>query len=348
MPTLLVTGGAGFIGSNFVRYWRKNHPEWAIVVYDKLTYAGNRKNLHDLGGAQDFTFVQGDICDRESLEPWVMRADVIVNFAAHTHVDRSLLTAGEFVHTDVLGVHTLLECARVHKTSLIVHISTDEVYGPVLEGSVSEEAALNPTSPYAASKAGGDLLALAYHRSFKVPVIVTRCCNNFGPYQHPEKLIPLMVTNALLDLPLPVYGDGRQVREWIFVDDHCRALDVLMERGKVGEVYNIGTGQERENIFVVRRILKILGKSESLIRFVADRPAHDRRYSLDWSKLKRIGWEPSWDFETALEQTVRWYVENEWWWRQVRESEEFRRYYEDNYGWRLGKDPRQRERVQRP
>lgn len=335
MPTLLITGGAGFIGSNFARYWRANHPEWDIIVYDKLTYAGNRNNLHDLEGQQGFTFVQGDICDRDLLDAWVAKADIVVNMAAETHVDRSLLASGDFVRTDVLGVHALLECAREHRTPLIIHVSTDEVYGPILDGSADEIAPLNPTSPYAASKAGGDLLALAYVKSFRTPVIITRCCNNLGAYQHPEKFIPLMVTNALMDLPLPVYGDGRQVREWIFVDDHCQALGFLIERGKPGEVYNIGTGQERQNIEVVRFILQQLGKPESLIRFVADRPAHDRRYSLNWQKLRDLGWEPEHEFESALAKTVQWYRDNEWWWRAIRDSEEFQRYYEANYAWRL-------------
>ncbi len=335
MPTILITGGAGFIGSNFARYWRREHPAWDIVVYDKLTYAGNKANLHDLEGQPNFTFVQGDLCNREQLEPWVAKADVVVNFAAETHVDRSLLASGDFVRTDVLGVHTLMECVRKHQTGLVVHISSDEVYGPILDGSADEMAPLNPSSPYAASKVGGDLLALAYAKSFRVPVIITRCCNNFGPYQHPEKFIPLMVTNALLDLPLPVYGDGGQVREWIFVEDHCRALDFLIEHGTPGEVYNIGTGCERQNIEVVRLILQLLGKPESLIRFVADRPAHDRRYSVNWQKLRQLGWEPVHEFKAALVQTVAWYRDNEWWWRQIRESEEFQRYYEANYGWRL-------------
>ncbi len=335
MPTLLVTGGAGFIGSNFVRYWRTNHPGWEVVIYDKLTYAGNRNNLRDLEGQKSFTFVQGDICDRDFLDPWVAKADIIVNFAAATHVDRSLLSSGDFVQTDVLGVHTVMECARKRRTPLIVHISTDEVYGPVLDGSADETAPLNPTSPYAASKAGGDLLALAYAKSFGLPVIITRCCNNLGAYQHPEKFVPLMVTNALMDLPLPVYGDGRQVREWIFVDDHCQALAFLIERGKPGEVYNIGTGQERQNIEVVRFILQQLGKPENLIRFVTDRPAHDRRYSVNWQKLRDLGWEPEHEFEPALAKTVQWYRENEWWWRPIRESDEFQRYYEANYGCRL-------------
>lgn len=335
MPTILVTGGAGFIGSNFVRYWKREHPTWEIIVYDKLTYAGNRSNLHDMEGQQGFTFFQGNIYDREQLEPWVAKADIVVNFAAETHVDRSLLASGDFVKTDVLGVHTLMECARKHRTGLVIHISTDEVYGPILDGSADEKFSLNPSSPYAASKAGGDLLALAYTKSFQVPVIITRCCNNFGPYQYPEKLIPLMVTNALMDLPLPVYGDGKQVREWIFVEDHCQALDFIIEHGTPGEIYNIGTGCERQNIEVVRLILQILGKPESLIKFVADRPAHDRRYSVNWEKLKKLGWEPKSNFEEALEKTVTWYRENKWWWQQIRESEEFKRYYEANYAWRL-------------
>jgi dTDP-glucose 4,6-dehydratase len=337
MPTILITGGAGFIGSNFARYWRREHPEWDLVIYDKLTYAGNRNNLRDLDGQPQVTFVQGDLCDREQLDEWVAKADIVVNFAAETHVDRSLLSSGEFVRTDVLGVHTLMECARQHHTPLIVHISTDEVYGPVLDGKVAEDAPLRPTSPYAASKAGGDLLAQAYAKSFRLPVLITRCCNNFGPFQHPEKFIPLMVTNALLDLPLPVYGDGQQVREWIFVDDHCRALDFLIEHGTPGEVYNIGTGQERRNIEVVRFILRHLGKPESLLRFVADRPAHDRRYAVNWDKLRSLGWEPIYEFEAALAQTIDWYRTNEWWWRQIREDEEFQRYYEANYEWRLKK-----------
>ncbi len=335
MPRILVTGGAGFIGSNFVRYWLREHPEWEVIAYDKLTYAGNKSNLHGLEGQPNFTFVKGDICDREQLEPWVKKVDIVVNFAAETHVDRSLLSSGEFVRTDVLGVHTIMELAREHGVGLIVHISTDEVYGPILDGSADENSPLNPSSPYAASKGGGDLLALAYAKSFRVPVIITRCCNNFGPYQHPEKLIPLMITNSILDLPLPVYGDGRQVREWIFVEDHCRALDFLIEHGTPGKIYNIGTGCEKQNIEVVKLILQLLGKPESQIHFVADRPAHDRRYSVNWDRLKEIGWQPQHDFESALAQTVAWYRENEWWWRQIRESEEFKRYYEANYAWRL-------------
>ncbi len=335
MPRILVTGGAGFIGSNFVRYWLREHPEWEVIAYDKLTYAGNKSNLHGLEGQPNFTFVKGDICDREQLEPWVKKVDIVVNFAAETHVDRSLLSSGEFVRTDVLGVHTIMELAREHGVGLIVHISTDEVYGPILDGSADENSPLNPSSPYAASKGGGDLLALAYAKSFRVPVIITRCCNNFGPYQHPEKLIPLMITNSMLDLPLPVYGDGRQVREWIFVEDHCRALDFLIEHGTPGKIYNIGTGCEKQNIEVVKLILQLLGKPESQIHFVADRPAHDRRYSVNWDRLKEIGWQPQHDFESALAQTVAWYRENEWWWRQIRESEEFKRYYEANYAWRL-------------
>ncbi len=335
MPTLLVTGGAGFIGSHLVRYWLKVHPDWKVIVYDKLTYAGSLDNIRDLQCDRRLTFVKGDIADRDRLEPVFQESDLIVNLAAETHVDRSLMEPEAFLRTDLIGLCVLLKLLRQHPDKKLIHVSTDEVYGTVECGRADEDAALRPTSPYSASKAGADLLALAYYKSFGVPVIITRCCNNFGPYQYPEKFLPLMITNALLDLPLPIYGDGRQIREWIYVEDHCRALDHIGQRGEIGETYNIATGYERENIEMARRILQILNKPESLLRFVADRPGHDRRYALNWTKLAKLGWSPLFSLDDALQRTVDFYVRNREWWMKIRTSREFQTYYEANYGWRF-------------
>lgn len=333
---ILVTGGCGFIGSNFVRLVLAEHPDWEVVNLDKLTYAGRLENLQDVADNPKYRFIHGDICDPQAVAEAMRGCQFAVNFAAETHVDRSLLGASHFIDTDVKGVMVLLEEARRVGLERFIQISTDEVYGSIEHGSFTEESVLNPRNPYAASKAGGDRMAYAYWATYGVPVIITRASNNYGPYQYPEKLIPLFVTNALRDEPLPLYGDGRNVRDWLFVEDHCRALLFLLEHGQPGEVYNIAGGNERENIEVTRAVLRLLGKPESLIRFVADRPGHDRRYSLNASKLYRLGWQPQVPFEMGLERTVRWYVENTWWWVPIKDHDgEFRRYYERQYGARL-------------
>ncbi|HXG59587.1 MAG TPA: dTDP-glucose 4,6-dehydratase [Thermoanaerobaculia bacterium] len=337
----LVTGGAGFIGSNFIRFlFRTYGDDVQVVNLDKLTYAGIRENLAEYEGQKNYRFVQGDIARPEDVAEAYKGVDgsgidVVVNFAAETHVDRSLMEAGTFIETDVHGVLVLLEEARRHAPNLhrFIQISTDEVYGSIEKGSFTESDPLNPRNPYAASKAGGDRMAYAYSQTYGMPVIITRASNNFGPYQYPEKLIPLFVTNAIDDLPLPLYGDGKNVRDWLFVDDHCAAVDFLVHHGTSGEVYNIGGGNELENREITRRILRILGKPESLIKPVADRQGHDRRYSLDATKLQTLGFRAATDFEEALERTVRWYVENEPWWRAIKErSAEYREYYAKQYG----------------
>jgi len=337
----LVTGGAGFIGSNFIRFLYRKYGDAAQVInLDKLTYAGVRENVADFEGKSNYRFVHGDIANpADAVEAYGGidggGVDVVVNFAAETHVDRSLMEPGSFIQTDVLGVLVLLEEARKHAPNLkrFVQISTDEVYGSIEKGSFAETDALNPRNPYSASKAGGDRMAYAYAQTYGLPVIITRASNNFGPWQYPEKLIPLFVTNAIDNLPLPLYGDGKNVRDWLFVDDHCAAIDFLIERGTNCEVYNVGGGNERENGDITRKILQILGKSESLIKPVADRQGHDRRYSLDTKKLERLGFRSETNFDEALQSTVRWYVDNQPWWRTIKErSAEFREYYQRQYG----------------
>ncbi|HHQ49238.1 MAG TPA: dTDP-glucose 4,6-dehydratase, partial [Acidobacteria bacterium] len=315
MKRILVTGGCGFIGSNFVRHMLSAHPGLEVVNLDALTYAGRPENVADVADDPRYTFVHGDICDAGVVARAMEGCDAVVNFAAETHVDRSLLGAGHFIQTDCYGVWVLLEEARRRGVERFVQISTDEVYGSIEEGSFTETDPLMPRNPYSASKAGGDRIAYSFWASHDVPVIITRASNNFGPYQYPEKLVPLFVTNALADRPLPLYGDGQNVRDWLFVEDHCRAIDFLLSRGEPGEVYNIAGGNERANIDVTRAILDILGKPHDLIRLVTDRPGHDRRYSLDAGKLAALGFEPETGFETALEHTVRWYVDNPQWWR---------------------------------
>jgi dTDP-glucose 4,6-dehydratase len=330
MKKILVTGGAGFIGSNFVHYVLRERSEWHVVVLDKLTYAGNPANLRDVESDPRYRFVQGDICDAKLVDALAQEVDMIANFAAESHVDRSLLNPGEFIQTNVYGPFTLLEAARKFGVERFLQVSTDEVYGEILVGSSKETEPLAPRSPYSASKAGGELLAQSYFTSYGTSVVVTRGSNNFGPYHYPEKLIPLFITNAMDDLPLGVYGDGMQVRDWIFVEDHCAAIAFLLECGEPGEIYNVGGGNERTNVEVTRLILKALGKGEDLIRYIGDRPGHDRRYSLDCSKLHALGWKPQHTFEEALERTVKWYQANEWWWRPIK-SGEFWEYYRRNY-----------------
>jgi dTDP-glucose 4,6-dehydratase len=336
----LVTGGAGFIGSNFIRFLFDKYGDDAQVVnLDKLTYAGIRENLAEYEGKKNYRFVQGDIAKPEEVAEAYKGVDgsgvdVVVNFAAETHVDRSIMEAGTFIETDVHGVLVLLEEAKKHAPNLkrFVQISTDEVYGSIDSGSFNETDPLNPRNPYSASKAGGDRMAYAYAQTFGMPVIVTRASNNFGPFQYPEKLIPLFVTNAIDDLPLPLYGDGKNVRDWLFVEDHCAAIDFLIEHGQNSETYNIGGGNERENREITSRILELTNKPESLIKRVQDRQGHDRRYSIDTTKLESLGFKLTTDFDEALERTVNWYVNNEPWWRAIKErSAEYRAFYEKQY-----------------
>lgn len=312
---LLVTGGCGFIGSNFIRYLFQAHPGVSVTNLDKLTYAGNPENLRDVAGEFDYTFARGDVCDEALVDGLVSEGfDAVVNFAAESHVDRSITGPAEFIQTDVFGTFNLLEACRRRNISKYLQVSTDEVYGSIEDGSFTEESPLAPNSPYSASKAGGDLLVRAYHKTYGLPVLLTRSSNNFGPYQYPEKLMPLFITNAMDDISLPLYGDGLNVRDWLFVTDNCSAVDLVLEKGEIGEVYNIGGGQERTNIEITKAVLQALGKPDSLIRHVEDRLGHDRRYSLDFSKVRALGYEPGADFEAMLEETVRWYVDNRAWW----------------------------------
>ncbi|MFI0608009.1 MAG: dTDP-glucose 4,6-dehydratase [Anaerolineae bacterium] len=333
--TLLVTGGAGFIGANYVHHVLASHAEDKVVVFDKLTYAGNLDNLRGLDADPRYTFVHADICDRAAVERTIEAhgVDTIVNFAAETHVDRSIDEPGSFIHTDVVGTYTLLEAAR--DRGLRYHqVSTDEVYGHVAEGDSTESDPLVPRSPYAASKTGGDLLVNAYHVTYGLYTTITRGSNNIGPYQYPEKVLPLFTTNAMEDQPLPVYGDGLQERDYQWVGDHCEAIDLVLREGRPGEVYNVGTGTSIPNLEMVQLVLDTLGKPRSLIRHVADRPGHDRRYSIDNAKMRALGWQPRHSPQDAIRKTVQWYVENRWWWEPIK-SGEFRAYYEKMYGHRL-------------
>src|SRR5262245_24775671 len=334
MTNLLVTGGAGFIGSNFVRYALSTHADWRVTTLDKLTYAGRMENLKEVLDNPRHEFVKGDVADPAVAKPLVAKADVVVHFAAETHVDRSILDAGEFITTDVFGTFVLLEAARESQSlKKFVQISTDEVYGSVPEGSSRETDELKPRNPYSASKAGADRLAYSYWATFKVPVVVTRASNNYGPNQFPEKMIPLFITNLIDDIPVPLYGDGQNERDWLHVDDHCRGVDLLIDRGLPGEVYNIGGGNQVKNVDLTHRILALVGKPASLIKPVADRPGHDRRYSLDTSKLESLGWRPQEAFDQGLAKTVAWYRENEAWWRPIKDEDpEFRKYYQHQYG----------------
>jgi len=334
---VLVTGGSGFIGSNLVRLLVAERPEWTIVNLDSLTYAGNAESLADLEGHARYRFVRGDICNGELVAEIIQRdrIDAVMHLAAESHVDRSILSPAIFIETNVRGTQVLLEAARELGLRRFLHVSTDEVYGSLgATGFFTEETPLAPSSPYSASKAASDLLALAYAHTFGLPVVVTRCSNNYGRYQFPEKLIPLMIANALRDLPLPVYGDGMNVRDWIYVEDHCRGLLAALEKGREGEVYNFGASSERHNIDIVRKVLDLVGKPHTLIQYVKDRPGHDRRYAIDASKARReLGWEPRRRFEETLAATVAWYRENRGWWERII-SGEYREYYERQYGGR--------------
>ena len=341
METIVVTGGAGFIGSNFARLVRRERPDWNVVVLDKLTYAGRRENFADLHSDPQFAFVQGDICDAEAVKQAceaLGEATMIFNFAAESHVDRSLMSgqggAGDFVQTDVFGVFVLLEEAK-RRGLRFVQVSTDEVYGDVEEGYSRESDPLLPRSPYSSAKAGGELMARAYYVSHDVPVIITRGSNTFGPYQYPEKLLPLFITNAMDDQPLPMYGDGLQRRDWLWVEDHARGVLCAAENGTPGEAYNVGGGNEKTNREVIYAMLELLGKPESLVKHVTDRPGHDRRYALNCEKTHALGWKPQRTFEDYLAATVEWYRDNESWWRPIKGDAEYRAYYEKNYAGRI-------------
>ncbi len=336
MRNYLITGGAGFIGANFTHYLLRKYSDIKVVVYDKLTYAGNLDNLLDADDDPRYAFVQGDIADADTVAAAIRdhQIDTIVNFAAESHVDRSIMNPDAFVKTDVYGAYVLLEAARRFKLERYHQISTDEVYGHVPTGSSRETDPVEPRSPYAASKASADLMVNAYYITYGLPVTMTRGSNNIGPYQYPEKVVPLFVTNALDDLPLPLYGDGLQMRDYQYVEDHCEGIDAVLQRGQIGEVYNVGTGSEMRNLEMTHLVLETLGKPSSLIQPVTDRPGHDRRYSLDVSKLKALGWQPRHSCAEAVVKTVRWYQANEWWWRKIKSGEHYREFYQRLYAGR--------------
>ncbi|MGI8385412.1 dTDP-glucose 4,6-dehydratase [Robertmurraya sp. P23] len=335
---LLVTGGAGFIGSNFVRYMVNKYPEYTIVNLDLLTYAGNLENLKDIESAPNYKFVRGDIADRDFVDGLFKeeKFDYVLNFAAESHVDRSITDPGIFVQTNIQGTLALLDAAKTYKVTKYLQVSTDEVYGTLGEtGYFTEETPLAANSPYSASKAGADLLVRAYNETFGLPVNITRCSNNYGPFHFPEKLIPLMIINALNDKELPIYGDGLNIRDWLHVEDHCQAIDLVLHKGRDGEVYNVGGNNERTNIEIVKTILKHLGKPESLMKFVKDRPGHDRRYAIDATKLRtELGWSPKYNFDTGIEQTIKWYLENQEWWENII-SGDYQDYFKAQYSDRL-------------
>ena len=330
MKRILVTGGAGFIGSHFVRYELDNYPEVHVVVFDKLTYAGKMDNLREADPAR-YTFIKGDIADADALANAMKGCDAIVNFAAETHVDRSIMGAAEFIETDVRGVYNIVEAAKQLGTARVLLVSTDEVYGSIESGSFKETDRLNARNPYSASKAGGEMLGMSYWHTFQVPVIVTRGSNTYGPNQYPEKVLPLFVTNAIDNQPLPLYHGGEHnVRDWLYVEDHCSGIDCALRNGAPGEVYNVAGCNERENIVLTRKILELTGRGEDLIWLVPDRPGHDRRYSIDPSKLKGLGWSPKMDWNQGMAQTVKWYQQNEWWWRKIKNGE-YLAYYKRQY-----------------
>lgn len=331
---LLVTGGSGFIGSNFIHHVLGTHPEDSVVNIDALTYAGNPENLAAWEGDPRYRFVRGDIADPNAVDPLIAECDAVVHFAAESHVDRSIMDSGVFVRTNVLGTQVLLESARRHGGKRFHHVSTDEVFGSLGpdDAPFSESTPYDPRSPYSASKASSDHLVRSYFHTHSLPVTVSNCSNNYGPYHFPEKLIPLIITNLIEGERIPVYGDGRQVRDWLHVGDHCRAIDLVLRKGRIGETYCVGGGAERENVWIVRKLLELLGKDEGMIEYVKDRPGHDRRYAIDFSKIKNeLGWEPSVDLEEGLRRTVEWYQKNESWWKNVK-SGAYREYYEKQYG----------------
>lgn len=331
MKHLLVTGGAGFIGSNFVRYILGKREDCRITVLDALTYAGHLENLEDVWNDPRFAFVKGDIRNPQDVAKPVEEADIVINFAAESHVDRSIHDPDAFLTTNFIGVNTLMEAARKYGVEKFIQISTDEVYGDVAEGFSKETDPVSPNSPYSASKAAGELLARAYWRTYGVPVVITRGSNTYGPYQQPEKLIPLFTTNAMEDKPLPVYGDGMQVRDWLHVMDHCSGIELVMNKGEPGEIYNIGGDNLRPNIEIVRIILEVTGKDESLIKHVDDRPGHDRRYALDSSRLLSMGWRRMHPFDTGIRDTIRWYMNNQEWWRRIKDSDAHKSFAEQWY-----------------
>ena len=329
---LFITGAAGFIGSNFVDYLMKTYPDYKVKVYDALTYAGNIENLDHLRSNPNFEFAHKDIRSMRDVTDNLDEGSTIIHFAAESHVDRSIMGADDFVTTNVNGTFTLLEAAKKKNVKLFIHISTDEVYGSIKDGSFFETSPLNPSSPYSASKASSDLLALSYHITYGMPVIVTRSSNNYGPYQYPEKVIPLFITNAMEDKPLPLYGEGLNVRDWLYVEDNCKAIDAVLHKGKPGNVYNIGAGYEESNIDITYTILDIMKKPESLIKKVPDRLGHDFRYSINFDKLKALGWRPENDFKTGIKKTIEWYINNEKWWKKIKEkNEEYKKFSEKYY-----------------
>ncbi len=332
MSKILVTGGAGFIGSNFVKYMLEKYSDYEIINLDALTYCGNLENLKDIENHENYTFVKGDIRDQDLVKDLVSKSDYVINFAAESHVDRSIEDPEIFIKSNVLGTQVLLNASKEFGVEKYIQISTDEVYGTLGEsGYFTENTPLQPNSPYSASKAGADLITRAYFETFDLPVNITRCSNNYGPYQFPEKLIPLMISNALEDKKLPIYGDGKNIRDWLHVYDHCQAIDLVLHEGKLGEVYNIGGHNERENIQIVKLIIDALGKDESLIEYVSDRLGHDRRYAIDSDKItNELGWKPKYTFETGIEETIKWYLDNQEWMNQVK-SGEYQQYYEKMY-----------------
>jgi len=315
---VLVTGGAGFIGSNFIRFILKKHPDWDVINFDKLTYCGNLENLKDVENNHRYSFVKGDICDETAVEKAIKNADIVFHFAAESHVDNSIKDPYIFTKTNVLGTHVLLEQARKNKVKKFIYISTDEVYGSVKQGSSKEGDPFEPNSPYSASKAAAEHLVRSYYITFKLPVIITRSSNNFGPYQYPEKLIPLFVTNLVDGKKVPLYGDGLNIRDWLYVADNCEAIDFAAEKGKIGEAYNIGGGNEIPNVEITKTLIQETGRDESFIKYVADRSGHDRRYSLDTTKIFSLGWKPRFNFRTAIRETVKWYKDNDKWWRRLK------------------------------
>ncbi|MBI2621308.1 MAG: dTDP-glucose 4,6-dehydratase [Candidatus Levybacteria bacterium] len=332
---ILVTGGAGFIGSNFILYWVKNYPQDQIINFDKLTYAGNLENLKDIEKNPSYSFVKGDICNVSEVDIAMRGVDWVVHFAAESHVDRSIMEPAAFVMTNVVGTQVLLDASLKNNIKRFHHVSTDEVFGQLLLDSdqkFNESTPYNPRSPYSASKAGSDHLVRSYHYTFGLPITITNCSNNFGPYQFPEKIIPLAITNLIEGKRIPIYGDGLHVRDWLYVEDHCSAIDLVLSKGKVGETYCVGgMSEDINNLEVAKKIVRILGKSEDMIEFVKDRPGHDRRYAVEWSKIKKeLGWEPLHSFDQWLEETISWYKKNENWWRKVK-SGEYKKYYEQQY-----------------